>query len=286
MHNSLHAWLKAATHESTAPIAYQPLRQRRIPAIAAALALSIASLPLSGPALAVTRSTSTSATAKLYWHTHGHWKLASRINSLEEMRGVFTVHGNVFAGNGASARMELRHLSWQGSRKIIMPPTVTMTMKRISTAGEEATFAATVRIPTLLPVYWALVQFEAVAGHTRAQATTGVMIGARGPRTSANTLTVAQAAHFCSTRPRLSNLKYAVYLRGYFVGLATRGDGPGAGIILDRPRHVTSQILLQRTYPHGIKTGGMSLPKNKTWVTQLGALDCSNGVADWFAVDV
>jgi hypothetical protein len=137
MRNSLQTWLKAATPESTAPIAHQPLHQRCIPAIAATLTLSIASLPLSGPALAVTRSTSTSAIARLYSQTQGHWKPASRINSLEEMSGVFTVHGNVFTGNGASARMELRHLSWQGSRKIIMPPTVTVTMKPISTAGED-----------------------------------------------------------------------------------------------------------------------------------------------------
>jgi hypothetical protein len=286
MHTTLQAWLKAVTRENTAPTTNKPSLRRRVPAIAAILALSTASLPLSGPALAVSGSTRTTVTAKLYSRVHGHWKPASRIDSLKEMRGVFTVHDNRFTASGTTARMELRHLSWQGSRKVIMPPTVSVTMKRISTAGRAATFAATVRIPTLLPVYWAVVQFEAVAWHARAQAGAGVMIGARALRTSANTLTVAQAQHFCSARPRLSNLRYAVYLRGYFVGLPTRGDGPGSGIILDRPRHVTSQVLLKRTYPHGIKTGGISLPKSKTWVTQPGALDCSNGVADWFAVDI
>jgi len=180
--------------------------------------------------------------------------------------------------------MTLMHLSWQRFTKVIMAPAVIVTMRRISTSKSAATFAADMRIPTTLPVYWTVVQFVATDGHSRVQVRSGVMIGAATERTASNTLTVAQAHVFCFARPRLSYLRYAVYLHGYFIGLFTGGDGPPAGIVLDRPHHVTSAVRRTRDYPHGIPTGGFNLPKHG-WGTTPGFLECTNGKPTGFSAN-
>ena len=216
------------------------------------------------------------ASAQLYTSSHGRWRSSTSVHSLEELRGVLTVHGQGTMGSRITATMTLMHLSWQRFTKVIMPPAVIVTMRRIRTSKRAVTFAADVRIPTTLPVYWSVVQLVATDGHSRVQVRSGVVIGAATKRTASNTLTVAQAHVFCFARPRLRYLRYAVYLHGYFIGLSTGGDGPPAGIVLDRSRYVTSAVLRTRDDPHGIPTGGFNLPKHG-WGTTPGFLECTNG---------
>jgi len=224
------------------------------------------------------------ASAQLYTTSHGRWRPSTSVHSLEELKGVLTVHRQGITGSGITATMALMHLSWQGFRKVIMPPTVIVAMRRISASKRTATFAADVRIPTTLPVYWTVVQFVATDGHSRLQVRSGVMIGVPAERTASNTLTVAQAHVFCFARPRLSYLRYAVYLHGYFIGLFSAGDGPGAGIVLDRPRHLTSAVLHTGDDPHGILMGGVNMPKHG-WSTTPGFLECTNGKPTGFSAN-
>ncbi len=233
-------------------------------------------------ALGLTARPGWTASAELYAAAHGRWHPTTAVHSLEELRGVLTVHGQGLAGREVTATMALMHLTYQQFTKVIMLPTVIETMKHISASKSAVTFAAKVRIPTELPVFWSVVQFTATDGHSRVQVRSGVMVGMPADRTASNTLTVAQAHPFCAARPRLRYLRYAVYLHGYFVGLFTGGDGPGAGIVLDRPRHVASGVLRTRDYAHGILTGGFDMPKGG-WGTTAGFLECTNGKPTYFS---
>jgi hypothetical protein len=182
--------------------------------------------------------------------------------------------------------MALMHLSWQGRKSVIMSPTVVVSMNRQMASSSAATFAATVRVPTPLPVYWSVVKFVATNGHARVEVRSGVMVGMPARRTEANTMSVQQTHVFCAARPRLPYLRYAVYLHGYFMGLPTGDDGPGAGIILDRPRHVTAMVLRVRTNPYGVTTFGFNLPRDSGWITRPGFLGCTNGKPDGFAMGI
>jgi hypothetical protein len=217
------------------------------------------------------------ASAKLYASSLGTWEPTTSIDSLGKLRGILTVRGNGVMGPAVNATMTLTHLSWQGFNKVLTPTTITATMKRVSASGATITFVADLRIPTTLPVYWSVVHFVATDGSSRAQAGSGVMVGPPSQRTTSNALNVAKAHDFCSARPRLTDLRYAVYLSGYFAGIPYLDDGPPRGIVLDAARHV---ILADArglvAHGHGIPWGGFPRPASG-WATMPGFLDCSAG---------
>jgi hypothetical protein len=221
------------------------------------------------------------ASAELYASSLGPWESSTSVDSLGELRGILTVRGNGVMGPAVNATMTLTHLSWQGFNKVFTPPTITATMKRVSASGATITFVADLRIPTTLPVYWSVVHFVATDGSSRVQVRSGVMVGPPSRRTTSNTLTVAKAHDFCSARPRLTNLRYAVYLSGYFAGIQSLGDGPPHGIVLDTPRHVTpADARSLVAHGHGILWGGF--PTAFGWATMPGFLDCSAGKPSGF----
>jgi hypothetical protein len=189
---------------------------------------------------------------------------------------VLTVHGQGVAGNKVTATMEAMHLSWQSVKKVIMPPTVAVRMRRAGVSSDVAVFTADVQIPTPLPVFWSVVRCAVSDGRMHAEVRSGVMVVGPARQTAFNTLTVPQAYAFCAARPRPPYLRYAVYLHGYLVGLYSRNDGGGTGIILDRPRHVTFAILRDLTRAHGVLTGSPGMPRGG-WGTTPGFLACANG---------
>jgi hypothetical protein len=223
------------------------------------------------------------ASAKLYASSLGTWEPTTSIDSLGKLRGILTVRGKGVTGPDVTATMTLTHLSWQGFTKVLTPPTITATMKRVSGSGASTTFVADLRIPTTLPVYWSVVEFVATDGSSRAQAGSGVMVGPPSQRTASNTLTVAKAHDFCSARPRLTDLRYAVYLSGYFAAIQYLDDGPLRGIVLDAARHVTpADVRSLVAHGHGIPWGGFPAPKSG-WGTTPGFLDCSAGKPTGFS---
>jgi hypothetical protein len=179
--------------------------------------------------------------------------------------------------------MEVMHLSWQGFKKVIMPPTATVRMRRAGVSRGIALFTANVQIPTLLPVYWSVVRFVVNDGHTHVEVRSGVMVGGPAKRTALNTLTVPKAHAFCAERHPMPYLSYAIYLHGYYVGLASWNDGPPRGIILDRPRHVPSTIQRDPTYAHGVFAGGFGIRGG--WGTTSGFLTCATGKSVGFVAN-
>jgi hypothetical protein len=240
------------------------------------------------PSLAVGARTrpAWSLSSHVYAQSHGRWEVTTSIASRGELRGVVNVRGRQLPTTRIRVTMALMHLSWQSWKKVIMPPTLVVTMRRQMASNNLAIFEATVRVPTTLPVYWSVVRFVATDGHSRIEDRSGVMVGPPAWRTMTNTLTVGQAGMFCDAQPRLPYLRYAVYLHGYFKSLPTRGDGPAGGIVLDRPRRVTLGVLRVHDYPHGITTFGFNLPKSDTWVTKPGFLLCTNGKPDGFSMTI
>jgi hypothetical protein len=216
------------------------------------------------------------ASASLFTLSHGKWRPATSVQSLGELRGELTVRGQGAAGSSVKATMQVMHLSWEGFKKVVLPPTVSMRMQRSQVSRGTAVFTVDVQMPTLLPVYWSIVRFTVSDGHSRVEVRSGVMVGGPARRASFNTLSVPQAHAFCAARPPLRSLPYAVYLHGYFVPIITMGDGPSGGIVLDRPRHVSASILRDRSYAHGVFVRGLGLPR-EGWHTAPGFLDCGNG---------
>jgi hypothetical protein len=172
--------------------------------------------------------------------------------------------------------MQMMHLSWQGFTKVILPPTVSVKMRRTSASAGTAVFTVDVQVPTLLPVYWSVVRFTVSDGHRRAEVKTGITVGGPARRTHFNTLTVPQAQQFCTAHSPLRYLSYAVYLHGYFAPVDTGGsDGPPVGIVFDRPRRVPAGGVPYRSYADSIFTGGFGLPRTG-WRTVPGLLQCGD----------
>lgn len=255
--------------------------------IAGLIAILITSYSAPAHSQAATSNSDWVAAATLSTRSFGEWRPATAVDSLGELRAVLTVRGQGTASRQVVATLTLQHLSWQRSTKVLTPPVVMVALHRVG--GDEprntAIFAATLRVPAALPVYWSVARFVATGRRSRVDVRSGIMIGPPANRTRGNTLTVSQAPAFCAAKPKLRWLRYAVYLHGYFVGLPSGGDGPPIGIILDRPRHVPPGILRDHNYPYGIVTGGFTLPHSDAWVTRRGFLSCTDGKPDGFGVD-
>jgi hypothetical protein len=226
------------------------------------------------------------ALAQVYAEVHGKWKPTRTVASLSELRCQMTVRGAELNSKGLRATIAIMHLSWQGSRKVIMPPTVVVRLRTEMISKHTEVFEGTATVPTILPVFWSVIRFVASDGQSRVEASSGVMVGAPAKRTPNNTFTVPEANKFCVARSRLQFLRYAIFLRGYFKTLITRGDGPGAGVILDRPRRINPAFSPGVSYPNGIITSGFSFPRGNTWITRAGFLDRSSGRADYFSMDI
>ncbi|HLJ67533.1 MAG TPA: hypothetical protein VKX16_09250 [Chloroflexota bacterium] len=227
------------------------------------------------------------ASASLSVFSRGKWLTPtnSNVDSLGLLRVRLVVKGQGAAGPNVEAHVSMSHLSWQGSRKVIMPPNLVATMKRTSASGSTATFETVVRIPTMLPGGWGVVDVTVIYGHNPAHVRTRVFIDLPAIRTDGNSVTIPTAARFCAKAPRLHHIPYAVFMHGYYVTL-DNADGPPTGITLDRPRRLPANILaVVGSYPHGLLTGGgppagveASLgPKGSGWYTSAGELDCDMG---------
>jgi len=246
-------------------------------AAAMMLAMLVLIVPSRAYAAPARSASGWTASASLLTLSHGSWRLARVVQSLGELRGELTVHGQGLSGSAVTATMQMLHLSWQGSKKMILPPTVSVRMRRTSVSPGAAVFSVDVQVPTLLPDLWSVVRFAVSDGHRRAMASTGVMVGGPARQTRFNTLTEPQARAFCAAHSPVPYLSYAVYIHGYFAPINTGGsDGPPVGIVLERARPVPAGGLPSRSYANGIFTGGFGLPRTG-WHSAPGELGCGDG---------
>lgn len=256
---------------------------RALVAAAMMTAMLLLAVPASASAAPSRSASGWTASASLLTQSHGSWRPATSVQSLGELRGVLTVHGQGLSGSTVTATMQMMHLSWQGYKKVILPPAVSVRMGRTSVSPGTAVFSVDVQVPLLLPDLWSVVRFTVSAGHRRAIVSTGVMVGGPARQTRFNTFTVPQAHAFCAAHSPVPNLSYAVYLHGYFAPIDTGGsDGPPVGIVLDRARPVPAGGLPSRSYAHSIFTGGFGLPRTG-WHTVPGGLQCGDGKRLGFA---
>jgi hypothetical protein len=251
----------------------------------------VTTVPHFGPMKAVrsqpsSRHRTWTAVAHLYTMQSGQWRPATSVASLGRLREVLTVHGEGLAGSRLTATMSLVHLSWQetkrGLQALLVPPRIVATMRHTGTSQAGAVFTVDVRIPTLLPVYWSVIRFRVTAGLPTTGVSTGIMVGLPAQQTTANTLTVAGAHQFCSARPKLPYLRYAVYLHGYYVPVVNGGDGPPGGIVFDRPYRAAAPLSSTRAYADSIRAGGFVTSRRTGWGTSPGFLACGNGRAIGF----
>jgi hypothetical protein len=177
---------------------------------------------------------------------------------------------------GISVRFTLRHVSWQGSRRVVQAPDVEGNLRQTLQRGHMAHFEAIVRVPVTHPLQFTRVLVTITQGSLRRVVMSGVEI--EPPIAAAQAmvrLTVPQVFSFCSSRPGLDFLSYGVAVRGYVRGDDFKGgDGPPQWLILAHPhtRKTNTASLLRRH--EGFLAGGFGNPPRGKLTTIPGSLVC------------
>lgn len=252
------------------------------------LSLSIRTSGMVPAARAAPATSSWTATATLYRSVHGKWVQTSTADVLDNLRGVLVLRSSGAEPAGVSALMEIHHVTWQGWHLVEMPPTVSVRMHRLAPDRASMTYAASVRLPVLLPLEYSRVRFLVSGKGLHIQVTKVLRVDAQlGSSAGVPVLAVPQAIAFCRRRPRLRGLPYGVDVKGYVVRDDDWGGaGPVPGVILDRPARVHWAFPRPTAEnAHVIPFYALGGPQSGQWTTLRGALGCDRGTAMAYAID-
>jgi hypothetical protein len=233
-------------------------------------------------------SPSWTATATLYNLSQGRWVQSTTAEILDTIRGVLVFHSTSTAWKGATAVMQIRHVTWQGWHLVTMPPILTVKMTPVAARVGDLTFAAAVQLPLTLPIYYARAVFILTRGSLRWQVARLLNVrGRQNPSPEIPTLSVKEADTFCARQPHLRGLAYDINVRGYVVRDDNwDGGGPEPGLVLDKLQPVNWTRFPPVPEGHGIEFGALGGPATGSRAILRGTLFCDRGVAWTFSLGI